>query len=88
MSENIPLKDVPIKFKYANGAGLLDEEVLTDDRGIAQSVVRKIISYNKANHRISAGIDFKKIAPGGSKISLQRFLDRIKNVKTEFIINA
>ena len=85
---NIPLKGVPVKFEYINGEGFLDEEVLTDDRGIAQSGVRKIISYDKTNHRISAGIDFKKIAPGGSKTSLQRFLDRVKNVKTEFVINV
>ena len=85
---NIPLKGVPVKFEYVNGEGSLDEEVLTDSRGIAQSVVRKITSYNKTNHRISAGIDFKKIVPSATKISLQRFLDRIKNVKTEFIINV
>tara|TARA_Y100001960_G_scaffold328504_1_gene417431 strand:- start:5579 stop:7747 length:2169 start_codon:yes stop_codon:yes gene_type:complete len=86
-SSMIPLKGVPVKFKYINGDGFLDEEVLTDGRGIAQSVVRKIISYNKRNHRISAGIDLKKIVEGRNKSSSQEFLGRIKNIKTEFIIN-
>jgi hypothetical protein len=86
-SRTIPLKGMPVKFEYINRDGFLDEEVLTDDRGVAQSVVRKIISYNKRNQRISAGIDLKKIILGRDMNSLQGLLDKIKNLKTEFIIN-
>jgi hypothetical protein len=84
---SIPLKNIPIKFTYINGEGFIDEEVLTDDQGIAQSFVQKIISSDKINHKISAEININKIVLGYQKNLLKRFIDRIKNVKTIFTIN-
>ena len=84
---DIPLEGIPVQFEYANGAGLLDEDVLTDDQGIARSVVRKIISYNEINHRVSAGINLTKIVPSVKKTDLPSFFDKVKNLKAEFDIN-
>jgi hypothetical protein len=85
---NIPLVGIPVKFKYANGAGVIDEHVQTNDQGIAQSLVRNIKSYKQMNHRVLAGINLTKIIPNVQLAHLPKFFNKVQNLKAVFNINV
>jgi hypothetical protein len=84
----VPLVGIPVKFEYSNGAGILDENILTDNDGVAKSTIKRIISYNEINHKVSVGLNLKKLLPGIKKADLPSFFDQIKNLKVEFNINV
>jgi TolB-like protein len=84
----VPLVGMPVKFEYSNGAGVLDENVLTDNNGIAKSTIKKIISYKEIDHKVSVGLNLNKILPGIKEADLPSFFDQIKNLKVEFNINV
>jgi hypothetical protein len=83
---NYPLKNVPVNFIYTNKAGILDEDVLTNNAGIAKTVIKKITSYDQASHRVLARINLSKIVPGIKEGDLPNFFNKIKNLKVEFNI--
>ena len=49
LEEEIPLKNVPIIFKFIQGKGILEEKVFSDREGVASSRVKKINFANKLN---------------------------------------
>nr|NIQ02370.1 hypothetical protein [Nitrospinaceae bacterium]NIS86789.1 hypothetical protein [Nitrospinaceae bacterium]NIT83623.1 hypothetical protein [Nitrospinaceae bacterium]NIU45826.1 hypothetical protein [Nitrospinaceae bacterium]NIU97982.1 hypothetical protein [Nitrospinaceae bacterium] len=73
-SQQVPVRGLPLTFKYEQGSGTLQADSETNGSGIARAGVRRIDSYNEDQHAIVARIDTPQIHGELNNELSERFL--------------
>ncbi len=60
----VPLKNIPVVFKYNKGIGELQSSQITNSEGVVQATVVKIHNYDHDQHRIMAKLNVEQLGSG------------------------
>jgi hypothetical protein len=82
--QEVPLKNIPVRFKYTKGRGDLEEEKVSDSNGLVQTTIHKITSFEETNHTIAAQLDFERLISNFDRKSVGNILSPLQNVRTSF----
>jgi len=81
---NVPLRGVPVRFKFDAGSGELNESANTNQEGRARASVVKIHNYDADQHRIVAKLDYGRLTSGMKPGLKETFLAPLEDTSATF----